>query len=155
VPKDRHFSQTKSRSDRIDLVVIIDSIGHANGVGRVLRKLTGDNVPLPPVTQVYFNRKDVKTAREREHRLKLEVKARRAQKQQLKIKQCVAADLKAARQSTYYGHGCVIDGMANNPAPETTEETAPASGGAAKNKKRGRSASGAAAGMEEGPKKIE
>jgi hypothetical protein len=135
-PKDVVFSTTMSLADRIALIIIIDSVGFAAAMRRIITKLTGTtNVRLPAVSQVCFNRLDVTAGWYKQHRQKIETKSKRAQKQIKTIKKCIAADQKAERQGSYYQHGIAVD-LKDPPPDETEEETIAVEAAAEATKKR-------------------
>lgn len=59
-PKNKTFSKTKSLEDRINLVIILDSIGYELGVERLFDALAGEKNTLLEVMEGWLQCKDVR-----------------------------------------------------------------------------------------------
>lgn len=104
-PKTKTFCTTKSLEDRVDLVIIIDSIGYSDGVGRIINKVAGRNVAMPAVVSTWLVQQDRSAKWKKEYQEKTTTKKRRAKKIQDRIKQSLAEDKKAEKQGMYYTSG--------------------------------------------------
>lgn len=109
-PKNKTFSYTKSLEDRIDLVIIIDSIGYSSGITRIITRLTGRTATLSPVQRLWLANQDKLDLRKKQYKSMTSTKKARAKRVQERIKQSVAEDKKAARRGMYYGSGIAVEG---------------------------------------------
>jgi len=55
-PKDKHFSNTMSLSDRVALLVITDSVGYEEGISLICGEL---GIVLPAITVQYLKRRNL------------------------------------------------------------------------------------------------
>jgi hypothetical protein len=106
-PKHKCFSKSRSLEDRVALVVVIDSVGAAAGITRIVEKIL-DRQHLPPLTQEFLFRSDKEARRKKAYNEKPETKARRAKKIQRQIKKKILEDKKAMRKGLYYCSGVAV-----------------------------------------------
>jgi len=81
-PKDKHLSGSMSLADRVALVVIIDSIGYAQGLCEVMEEV---GCSLPASTVEYLKRRDAKRKYDQIYHSSIERRRRRGAKQWEKI----------------------------------------------------------------------
>jgi hypothetical protein len=116
-PKSKCFSKTMSLNDRVALVVVVDSVGYDAGISRILCKICGTQAPvIPPVTQTFLANNDRKAKRLAAYNARPDVKKKRAEQNNKKIKKGIEDDRNAKRKGNYYGTGCAIEAP---PVPAT------------------------------------
>jgi hypothetical protein len=108
-PKDKYLSGTKSLEDRINLVLIIDSVGYLQGLKRILLKLGLHLSLVAPVVEEWSTRLDKKKRKASVWRNKPEVKRRRVQATNDAIKAWSLGDREAAKQGMIYSSGGAIN----------------------------------------------
>lgn len=107
-PKNKTFCKTMSLTDRINLVIIIDSVRYEVGIARIISALSGcTNAPMV-ILKTWLKRRDSKKNWIREHAKKRSVKQKHARKQRNKIRAQTAQELKGRRTGGYYGTGIAI-----------------------------------------------
>jgi hypothetical protein len=108
-PKTTTFSTTFSLSDRIALVVIINSVGYEVGIQRIMQKLYGAApFAFPTVTQIWMNKADRRSKTDKARQEKPETKAKRAAKKKKKIRDGIKAEREAEKSGYMYASGCAI-----------------------------------------------
>jgi hypothetical protein len=128
-PKHKCFSKTKSLSDRIALVVVLDSVGADAGISRIVEKICGrERTQLPTLTHEFLFKADKEAKRKKEYNSKPETKARRAKKIQRQIKRKILEDKNAKRKSLYYCSGVAV-GQETAKKKKKKKKTAAASAG--------------------------
>jgi len=85
-PKDKHLSASMSLSDRVSLVVIVDSVGFAQGVCEIMEEIGCD---VPASTIECLKRRDAKREYDKMYKNKIENRRRRGEQIRQKIKEAL------------------------------------------------------------------
>jgi len=99
-PKDKHFSNSMSLSDRVALVVITDSIGYEEGMVLIFEEL---GIELPAITLQYLKRRNSKRQYDKLYHRHLDIKGQRYSLKKEKIRS--ELDKKAQDAESGVGYG--------------------------------------------------
>jgi hypothetical protein len=109
-PKHQTFCLTMSLSDRVNFVLITDSLGYASGINRIMKTITGDKgYSMNPVSQVYWQRVDAFKEKARIRQRSPAIKKQRAKQKSEAIRQGLLQQKHDAEKGETYGTGIALE----------------------------------------------